>query len=124
MLVNERRSTDSIEERNRIREQEMILLTKIRSIEKFLQRTSVDIGEYFILKLNESVNALTVTNITVCTALFQADAVMASNILKYNADVILTSDSDQAAILGEACICIKQFKLNDHKQTICCCKME
>jgi hypothetical protein len=35
-----------------------------------------------------------------------------------NSDIILTSDSDQAAILGAQCICIKNFKVNEKKQQI------
>jgi hypothetical protein len=118
MLTTRRRSTDSIEERNSIKEEENLLQTKIRKIELFLQRSSINIGEDFIIRLNEAVNALTINNITVCTALFQADAVMASNIIKNESDVILTSDSDQAAILGEHCLCIKNFKITEVRQQV------
>jgi hypothetical protein len=81
---------------------------------------SVDIGEYFIIQLKESVAALTKYNkITVLTALFQADSVMAYNVISKNSEMILTADSDQAAILGEECMCIKNFKINKKRQQIC-----
>jgi hypothetical protein len=117
LLSNQRRTTDSIEERNIIQQQETDIQKKIRSLEKELQRMSVGLGEEFIMKLKEGVNTLTASNrIAVHTALFQADSVMAYNIINNTTDILLTSDSDQAAILGAACVSIKNFKIVDQQK--------
>jgi hypothetical protein len=77
------------------------------------------VGEEFVLCLKEAVSALTnFKKISVITAIFQADSVMASNILHNKTDILVTSDSDQAAILGSECICIKNFKIKEQKQEI------
>jgi hypothetical protein len=46
----------------------------------------------------------------------QADAVMAADIINKSCDILFTSDSDQAAILGQSCICIKNFKISEKKK--------
>jgi hypothetical protein len=114
LLSNNRRQTDSIDKRNKMLEEEKELQTKIKSLEIFLQRTLVDIGEEFPIKVHEAIMSLTnTTKIIVTTALFQADAVMASNIINNKSEILLTSDSDQAAILGPKCISIKNFKIKE-----------
>jgi hypothetical protein len=49
-------------------------------------------------------------------AKFQADSAMSERIMSWKTDVLLTSDSDQAALLGEECLCVKNFKFRDNRQ--------
>jgi hypothetical protein len=57
-------------------------------------------------------------NIMCCQAIFQADSVVAGRMMSGHTDIIITSDSDQAALLGPACIAIKQYKYKPAKKKI------
>jgi hypothetical protein len=51
-----------------------------------------------------------------CQALFQADSVMSYRMQNQLTDIIITSDSDQAALLGPECVSIKDFRFIQGKK--------
>jgi hypothetical protein len=110
-------ASDSIEEIKEIEETEKHLQSRIIRMENQMPRSTFDVGEIFLLALQTSILKLTNNkNITFSIAMCQADAVMASNIVSKSCDILLTSDSDQAAILGEQCVCVKNFKIIEEKK--------
>jgi hypothetical protein len=118
MILSQRRlASDSIEERKQIEETEKQLQSKIIRMENQMPRSTFDVGEIFLLALQTSILKLTDNkNISYSIAMFQADAVMAADMINKSCDILLTSDSDQAAILGQSCICIKNFKISEEKK--------
>jgi hypothetical protein len=118
LLMENRQDTDSIVEKNEIIETQTAIQSKIRSLENALQRSSFQMGDDFFINLLNSINFYNNNKITACQALFQADTVMASRMVSKNTHVLLTSDSDQAALLGPDCLCIKDFKIKEEKKKI------
>jgi hypothetical protein len=55
-------------------------------------------------------------SIAVCQAVFQADSVMAYRMVNHDTDILLTSDSDQAALLGHECVSVKSYKFKQGKK--------
>jgi hypothetical protein len=116
MLLSQRRiTTDSIEERKEIQETEKKLQSKILRLENEIRNATFNIGEAFVSDLEEALIRLDNPKITMCVALFQADSVMASRIVSKQSDILLTCDSDQAALLGADCVCIKSMKVKEEK---------
>jgi 5'-3' exonuclease len=110
-IVERRRSVDSIEQRKNLLEEESAIKKKIRTLEQFLKHCTIDVGEKLFNSFKASLRKLTtIKNIKCCQAVFQADTVMAGRVVSGATDIILTSDSDQAALLGNKCISIKKFK--------------
>jgi hypothetical protein len=123
-------ASDSIEERAEFDETKKEMQTKILKLENEMQRSSFDVGELFLIYLHNTLSKLTGTvdeddeedveqkKITICISMFQADSVMASRITHKESEILLTCDSDQAALLGVDCMCIKNFKIKeDRKKT-------
>jgi hypothetical protein len=54
--------------------------------------------------------------IKVCQAKFQADSALSEKMMSWKSDILMTSDPDQAALLGEECQCIKSFVFKDSRQ--------
>jgi hypothetical protein len=67
--------------------------------------------------LEDAINFHNDNNITASQAIFQADSVMAYRIVNNISDILLTCDSDQAAILGTQCMCIKDYKYKEEKNS-------
>jgi hypothetical protein len=54
--------------------------------------------------------------IEVCQAKFQADSAMSERMMSWKTDILLTSNSDQASLLGDECLCVKSFVFRDNRQ--------
>jgi hypothetical protein len=112
-IIQQRRTVDSIEERNKLLLEEADIKKKIKTIERVIQQTTIDVGEKLFKNFSKQLEKLTNNNnIWCCQALFQADSVMAGRIISGKTDILLTSDSDQAALLGEQCVSVKKLNLN------------
>jgi hypothetical protein len=55
-------------------------------------------------------------SISTCQAVFQADYVMSARMVNHETDILVTSDSDQAAILGNECVSVKSYKFKNCKK--------
>jgi hypothetical protein len=116
-IVQQRRLLDSIEERDKLLEEE-VEVKKIRTIERCLQQTTIDVGDTLYKSFNSALQKRTNNdNICSCQAVFQVDSVMAGRVVSGQTDILVTSDSYQAALLGERCVCIKKFKFKAGKKT-------
>jgi hypothetical protein len=51
-----------------------------------------------------------------CQSVYQADSIMAGRIVSGKSQILIRSDSDQAALLGPACICLKDWKFMSNKK--------
>jgi hypothetical protein len=87
-------------------------------MERCLQQTTIDVGEKLFTSFKRELQKLTYDNnhIKCCKAMYQADATMAGRMMSGATDLIFTSDSDQAALLGDRCICVKKFKFKGGKK--------
>jgi hypothetical protein len=75
-------------------------------LENAIQQTTVDVGDNLFESFNDLINKLTVKGkkfILSCQSVFQADSIMAGRMVSGDTDIILTSDSDQAALLVGNC---------------------
>jgi hypothetical protein len=106
----------SNEEKDLILKETDILRKKIRTVEKQVTSQQYDSGDVFFKSLTEHISELTINDyggndgsITAVQAEFQADSVIASRTIKRYNDIVLCSDSDQAALCGHRCLSIKSF---------------
>ena len=118
-LSRQRQSTDSIIRKKEIEADQKKIQAKVQSLEKNIQSSNIDVGDCFYNTLVEEIERLTEKHIgtnggtiNACQAKFQADSVMSARMKNNETDLLLTCDSDQAALLGDACICVKNFKFH------------
>jgi hypothetical protein len=81
-------------------------------LENAIQRTTVDVGDKLYKGFIHAKKKLTTKirpYVENCQAVFQADSVLAGRIVSGDTEIILTSDLDQAALLGSKCISIKKW---------------
>jgi hypothetical protein len=85
------------------------------TLQSNVKRSKFDIGIACYKKIKEDIVKLgdTCGNLLVVQAEFQADLVLAWSILNNKADILLSLDSDLAALLGHRCISIKKFSFNN-----------
>jgi hypothetical protein len=119
-VVQRRLTLDSIEERQKLFEEEQDLKKSIQTIKRNIGKKSVDVGEKFYKYFEKSIEKLTTNNnkqIQCCMAIFQADSVKAGRMISGHTDILLTSDTDQAALLGDRCLAIKKYQYKPGKKS-------
>jgi rRNA-processing protein FCF1 len=85
-----------------------LISSKVTSLQGSVKKSKIDIGTASFVKIQEEVSKLSIKDkIQVVQAEFKADSVLASAIENHDADIILSSDSDLAALLGKKCVSIK-----------------
>lgn len=117
LLADKRLNCISDDEKKIIIDQENALSKKISAIEKQQQSMDVNVGEDFFQSIKDYINDLDKKllgnrkgNLFVIKALFQADSVIAYRCINKISDMVMSSDSDLAALAGEQCLAIKSFK--------------
>jgi hypothetical protein len=88
---------------------------KITSLETKVRKSRIDVGNVCFEKIKQEIKKLNMDQnmLSAVQAEFQADSVLAWAVLNNEADIILSADSDLAALLGGRCVSIKNFKFND-----------
>jgi hypothetical protein len=111
-LISERNATNSVTERERLDSLIQDLSSKTKTLQNKANAGFVDVGQAAFQNIKEEIEKLTEYKdlISVLQSEFQADSTLASLINTGDADIILSADSDLAALLGSRCVAIKKFK--------------
>jgi hypothetical protein len=115
-----RRTLDSIEERKILIEEEEEIKKRIKTLENSLQHSTIDVGDNLFNTFKEATKKLTPNKIiclSFCQSVFQADSVMAGHIISGDTEILLTSDSDQLALLGSKCVSIKKWRFKSSEKS-------
>jgi hypothetical protein len=118
-LLAKKNASDSIEERANFDNAIKAVSAKISSVETQIKKSKIDVGTACYEKIVEEIKQLNMDPavLTAVQAEFQADSVLAGAVVKSEADIILSADSDLAALLGDKCISIKNYKFTDRTKT-------
>jgi hypothetical protein len=118
-LLNKQNVSDSIEERDRLNEAITTNSAKVSTLQNKVKRSGIDVGADLFCQLSDSITKLklNVNQLSVVQAEFQADSVLAGSLFNHDADLVLTADSDMAALVGGNCYGIKSFKFIDRSRT-------
>jgi hypothetical protein len=118
-LVTKRNESDSVEERSQLDEAIKVIGSKITASQNKIKRSDIDVGAELFSEITDEVNKLPfdVSQIAVIQSEFQADSSLAASITNGNSELVLTVDSDLAALVGVRCLGIKRFKFIDRNKT-------
>jgi hypothetical protein len=109
---------DSDERKQQMHATECSLKYDTKVLYNKLDAEVVSVGNDLVEALRKIINQLTDNEIgsgtiTLQQAMFQADTVLALACKNFLADILFTSDTDQAILCGNDCIGVKKFRFND-----------
>jgi hypothetical protein len=104
-----------VEERERLEEAIQNNSTKTTALQNKVKRSNIDVGVDLFCQINDAIKKFdySFTQITVVQAEFQADSLLAGSLNNKDADLVLSADSDLAALVGPKCFGIKSFRFID-----------
>jgi hypothetical protein len=110
-LIAKKEASDSVTEKAEFDSAMKVVTTCISKLESSIKRGSIDVGEecYKNNKQEMIKAAIDPSILSVVQSEFQADSTLAGAINSNDADILLSTDSDLAALLGRRCISIKSF---------------
>jgi hypothetical protein len=114
-LIAKKTASDSVTEKDELDSAIKVVAAKNVKLQSKIKRNSVDVGNIGFNAIREEVNKANVSDvlITVIQSEFQADSTLAASNNNNESEMILSADSDLAALLGAKCISIKSFTFWD-----------
>jgi hypothetical protein len=119
-VLSKRNLSDSIEERDRLDEAIRNIGTKITTLENKIKRSNINVGADLFCQITDGIAKLKMcpSVLVVVQAEFQADSVLAGSLNSQDADLVVSADSDLAALVGCNCYGIKSYKFVDRRRRI------
>jgi hypothetical protein len=110
-LLASKNSSDSVAERSQLDAAIKVVGQKITTLQNKVRRSEIEVGTNVFTSIQDELSLLNYDNnlLSVVQADFQADSTMAGSLVCNDAEMVLTADSDLAALLGDKCVGVKKF---------------
>jgi hypothetical protein len=117
-LISKKESSDSLSEIAEIEAAMKVVSTRVNKLQGTLKRSNINVGEKTFNKIKEEIKKINLDQslLYAIQSEFQADSTLAWAINTQEADMLLSTDSDLAALLGHRCVAIKNFTYQDQNK--------